>query len=446
MTTMRANILPPAPRRHPRLVSVLAALAIAVLAAFVILIILIALPLTRRLIAVGLTSALLGGRLESLAVDLDIRPGLKWLFSLAIILPVSFGLAQMMVSRSFNRAARGLALAAGALLLVGVVAWVRTQHFNFDANGRPIVYLSFRRDGVHKSYRPGIDRVTGRPKVQITVGRAAWLSDLARQPVRMVDPAVETNWFDANTGEPNLWCVELGSNQWQFFNRPHFHQQLQVEAQPITLEIMKRWRAEYDRRRAIEEAARRRREEEAKVRAQKEAAARLREQQRLAEEAKRRRQAAQAARILRQRQQRRQELAERRLREATASPLSLERWEMTQFLSRILPELTGTRIDEAAFEEEYRGRRFRFQARVEKADARTGRIAFAPMVFWRGRLTLTGVVARAYAKSFRNGKQSRFVGTVDRMYVSNSEGRVEITVYLTDISSIPDSMPPLYKK
>jgi hypothetical protein len=152
---------------------------------------------------------------------------------------------------------------------LGMIVWWQTRHFNFDAQGRPVVYLSFRRDGVYKSYAPGIDRVTGRPKYQITLDRVAWLSNLARQPVREVDPAVDSNWFDPNSGEPNLWYVETGTNQWQFFNRPMFHPQLGVEARPITPALMKCWQAEHNRQVAAAEALRRQQEAEARAAAEK---------------------------------------------------------------------------------------------------------------------------------------------------------------------------------
>jgi hypothetical protein len=210
-------------------------------------IILVAIPLTRRLLVAGLAEWMLGGRLESLAVDLDIQPGLRWIFTTLVALPVGFGLARMVVAREFNMALRGLALAMGTLLLLGLVVWWNTRHFNFDAQGRPLVYLSFQRGGVHKSYSPGIDRVTGRSKVQATMDRIQWLSALATQSVREVDPAVETVWFDPNSGEPNLWFVETGSSHWQFFNRPHFHRSTGQEARPVTPEIMGCWKREHDR-------------------------------------------------------------------------------------------------------------------------------------------------------------------------------------------------------
>ena len=165
--------------------------------------------------------------------------------------------------------------------------------FQFRCPGRPVVYLSLRRDGVHKSYSPGIDCVTGRPKYQATVDRVLWLSELARQPVREVDPAVEPNWFDANSGEPNLWYVETGPNEWHFFNRPHFHQQLRLEVLPITPEVMARWKAEHARRMAVTDALRREREAAAKAAA---AAKALRERERAEQERRQERERAEQRR------------------------------------------------------------------------------------------------------------------------------------------------------
>ncbi|MBU6411176.1 MAG: hypothetical protein KGR98_12385, partial [Verrucomicrobia bacterium] len=113
----------------------------ATLVALMLGVIFIAIPITRRLVVVGLAEWMLGGRLESLAVDLDIQPNLRWIFVLLVVLPVGFGLARMVIARSFNSAARGLALSAGTLLALGVAVWWQTRHFNFDAQGRPVVYL-----------------------------------------------------------------------------------------------------------------------------------------------------------------------------------------------------------------------------------------------------------------------------------------------------------------
>ena len=274
---------------------------LAVLVMLALAIIFIAVPLTRRVLIVALAEWMLGGRLESLAVDLDIQPNLRWIFTLLIVLPVGFGLARAVMARRFSSALRGLALAAGTLLLLAIAVWWNTRHFNFDAKGRSVVYLSFRRDGTHKSYSPGTDRVTGRPKYEATVDRIQWLSELARQPVREVAPAGQTNWFDANSGEPNLWFVQLATNRWQFFNRPHFHQQLRIEVSPVTPELMAQWQAEHNRQTAAvaraaaekekreeQERAEQRRQADLRTRAEAEAAARL--------EAERREREAQLAR------------------------------------------------------------------------------------------------------------------------------------------------------
>jgi hypothetical protein len=252
------------------LLRLLLGVGLVALVMLVLAIIFIAVPLTRRVLIVALAEWMLGGRLESLAVDLDLQPNLRWIFTLLIILPVGFGLARAVMARRFSSALRGLALAAGTLLLLAIAVWWHTRHFNFDAKGRPVVYLSFRRDGAHKSYSPGIDRVTGRPKYEATVDRIQWLSELARQPVREVDPAGQTNWFDANSGEPSLWYGQLATNRWQFFNRPHFHQQLRIEVSSVTPELMAQWQAEYDRQRAAAEALQRRREASARAAAEKE--------------------------------------------------------------------------------------------------------------------------------------------------------------------------------
>ncbi|MEI7940325.1 MAG: cell envelope integrity protein TolA [Verrucomicrobiota bacterium] len=355
---------------------------LATLAMLALAVIFIAVPLTRWVLIVALAQWMLGGRLESLAVDLDLQPNLRWIFTLLIVLPVGFGLARAVMARTCSSALRGLALAAGTLLLLAIAVWWNTRHFNFDAKGRPVLYLSFRRDGAHKSYSPGIDRVTGRAKYQATIDRVAWLSDLARQPVRPVDPALETNWFDANSGEPNLWYVEVGTHEWQFFNRPHFHQHLRVEVLPITPEVMARWQAEHERQVAEGEALQRRREAEAKATAERERqrqesaqreheAALARAQQ---EEARRhaeqdaREAAAEVAR--RQRLQeaaealRHQAVLERRAREATAKFTDLDWLQPAELIIKICPGLNVESFRAQAFEEDVAGRRFRISGRL----------------------------------------------------------------------------------
>ncbi|MGZ4971633.1 MAG: hypothetical protein ACXWDN_02650, partial [Limisphaerales bacterium] len=241
------------------------AVASAIAVALVLAIVLVAIPLTRNFIISILAGSMLSGHLESLAVDLDIQPNLRRMFTLVVSLPIGFGIMQMIAARSFSKAWRGLAVALGTVLTLAVTVWWHTRHFNFDSNGNPIVYVSFDRDGVRKSYSDGIDRVTGRPKYQITVERVAWLSKLAQQEVREVDPATDRNWFDPNSGEPNFWYVQTCTNQWQFFNRPMFHPQLRVMASPVTPELMGQWSIEHQRLEAIKEAVRRREEVERKA-------------------------------------------------------------------------------------------------------------------------------------------------------------------------------------
>jgi hypothetical protein len=209
---------------------------------------LLALPLTRGLLLAGLSGALCVGRLEELAVEMDLHPMLKWPLALGLLPAITLGLWWLLRARAVSQVLGALGVVLGILVALQVVLWALTRHFNFDAQGRPVVYLSFRRDGVHKSFHPGVDRVTGRAKQAISPERATWLSELMREPLREVDPAVETNWFDINSGEPNLWYVEVAPQRWQFFNRPLFHPQLQIEAQPITPELLTRWQAAHPRR------------------------------------------------------------------------------------------------------------------------------------------------------------------------------------------------------
>ena len=470
MNSMNPSITPSRSGFRRWFVALVLAGGIVALLAITLTVVLMALPLTRRLIFVGLAEALLGGRLETLAVDLEIQPSLKWLFSSIVILPVGFGLARMVMARDFSKAARGLAVALGTLLAVGIYAWVGTQHFNFDAQGRPVVYLSFHRDGVRKSFYPGIDRVTGRPKEAVSPDRAVWLTELVRQPVRVVNPAVETNWFDANSGEPNLWFVELAPGQWQFFNRPHFHQQIKVEVQPVTPEFMAQWQAEQarlaaeaaaerlrteaqaralaekkereeqlrvERRRLAEIAAKA--EAEAKVRA--EAELRARESQLLREQvnARQRQQAAdEAARLTLEHQQKG---VERRVREATADPSRLEHWDAARFLSRVFPELDGNHPDKQVFDDEYAGRRFRFRDRVEEIQAHSRTVMFAATVYGKMRFRISGFTRPGSENAFKAGCDAIFTATVERIETSPSSAGCVVTLYLCGLE--PIAPPPV---
>lgn len=472
--------------RSPRrwLLRLLLGLGFAALVAMGMAIILIAVPMTRRLIVVGLAQWMLGGRLESLAVDLDIQPNLRWLFTLLVILPVGFGLTRMVTARRFSSAARGLALVAGTLLAVGGLTWWQTRHFNFDAQGRPVVYLSYRREGVHKSYSPGIDRVTGRLKEAVTPARALWLSELVRQPVREVDPAVETNWFDAATGEPNLWYVELGTNRWQFYNRPHFHQQLRIQVSPVTPELMARWQADHDRQVAAAEAVRRQHEAEAKaaaeqkareereraekekreeheraeqhrqtdlrIKAEAEARAKLevarqeREEKQRREQVKKREQDEAAAQAKRLAEEHQRQVNERRIREATADPYSLDQWDPAKFVSGVFPNLEAQHSNASLFDDEYAGRRFHFHDRVEKVEGREGTVEFAATAYGKMDLRLAGLFKVGSAGGFKRGHDVDFVGTVQRVETSCSPNGSLVTLWLSGMESlIPLAVPVL---
>jgi hypothetical protein len=396
-------------------------LGVGAVALFALALILIAIPLTRRVIIVGLAEWMLGGRLESLAVDLDIQPNLRWIFTLLVILPVGFGLARMVIARRFGSALRGLALAAGTLFVVGLFTWWHTRHFNFDAKGRPVVYLSFRRDGAHKSYSPGVDRVTGRPKFEATLDRVLWLSYLARQPVCELDPARETAWFDGNSGEPNLWYVQTCSNRWQFFNRPHFHQQLRVEVSPITPGVMACWKAEQDRQAHAAECLRRQREAEAKAAAEKQR--REEDSRRTAAEAERKQRSQQAAETLK-----RQTILNRRAREATAQVQELEWLHPASLLTNICPGLNVESFRPNVFDDDVACRRFRFKARVLSVQ-RDKRIAsFEPVTISGIHFVLEATFQPEATGSLRAHREAAIVGTVVGLHFSNG---------LTNINGIP---------
>ncbi|MGA2660640.1 MAG: hypothetical protein ABSH34_24390 [Verrucomicrobiota bacterium] len=461
------------------------AIALAVSVALALGVVLIAIPIARRLIVVGLAEWMLGGRLESLAVDLDIQPNLRWVFTLLIVLPVGFGLARMVVARNFSAAARGLALAAATLLLLAVAVWWRTGHFNFDAKGRPVVYLSFRRDGVRKSYSPGIDHVTGCAKFEATVDQVLWLSDLVRQPVREVDPAVETNWFDPNSGEPNLWYVEAGPNRWQFFNRPMFHPRLAIEASPTTPALMRRWQGERDRQAAAAEVLRQEREAAAReaaeeqrredraaaekhaleereraehlrlaefsVKAEAEARARAQAEQRTRDEELRRKQneareqAATAAEAARRAQEHRRQINQRRLSEAIAAPSSLNLWSGASFLARVSPELDPHHPATMTFEDGNAGRRFRFHNRlVQVGDSEKG-IEFAATAFWTIDLLLSGNPQASAEKGFKKGHDVHFVATVERLQTVAFTNRNLVILRLSGIEPIAAPVVPVFE-
>ncbi len=478
MTTTR-------PARHSWFFRLLLGVCFGVLLLLALAVMLVAIPLTRRLLLLGLAKWMLGGRLESLAVDLDIQPNLRWIFSLLVILPVGFGLARMAVARGLGSAARGLALAMGTLLGVGILAWCRTRHFNFDAQGRPIVYLSFRRDGVHKSYSPGFDRVTGRPRVPVTPARALWFSDLVRQPVREVAPAVETNWFDATSGEPNLWYIKTGSNQWHFYNRPHFQQQLGVPVKPITREVMAEWQAFHDQEVAATQALQRQQEAAARaaadrqareeldrlepkkrleqrrleqqreaglrIRAEAEARARLEADQaahqaelrRARAEARAREEAVAQARQVAAEHHR--QVIERRIREATAAPSSLDQWDARQFVSGVFPALNAHHPDTNAFDDQFAGRRFQFCQRVETLERRDRRVEFAPLIFGDMGLRVSGLLGFGSTKAFKRGHEVHFVGTVERIETSSGPDGSMVTLWLSGIESVPGPVIPVFK-
>ena len=413
-------------------------------------VILIAVPITRRFIIVAFAEWMLGGRMEDVAVDLDIQPGLRWIFTTLVILPVGFGLARMVIARNFNSAFRGLALAAGTLLLLGVVTWWHTRHFNFDAKGRPVVFLSFRRDGVHKSYSSGIDRVTGRPKYEASLDRVLWLSELAKQPVRDVDPAVEHNWFDANSGEPNLWYAETGTNQCQFYNRPHFHQQLRIEVSPITPELMARWQIEHNRRESEAKAVRIQQDAAAKVLAEEVERSR-KDNEQIELEARQRQEAEEAAkREIKQRQeielanqkeaeeaakresQQRQgielanqietrRIAECRAQESLLPPNALRLFEAPQMLRQVFPDLTADSYTPKVLSQEYLMRRFRFVGKLTQVEKATQKVTCEPI--WVGNIlyTVEASMTSTTFKDVRVGKNITIAGTLVNFRLANED-------------------------
>lgn len=431
-----------------RYLSLSLALSVALLLVAAVALAILAFPLTRYLLVLTSAHWFLRDLLESLAVDLELQPNLRWIFGLLVTLPISLGIVRMLSARVWRQAWAGLVLTAGTVLLVGGIAWWQTRQFNFDERGRPIVYVSFRSGGIHKSYTAGIDRVTGRSMSPITGDRLPWLEALARGPVQVINPAMTTNWFDPDSGYPRLWYVEVCSNRWEFFNRPVFHPRLQVEALPITRELMAAWEDQQQRASVREQAERQRRDEEALAKARLTERFRAREQaerdamlrQRQAADAAARVEAERVRALHREEQAKREQeesrireataeqeaqertrrqtaeqerfRLERRLREATARPAALELLHPPQFIQHLFPRLDAASFQPASFSEDYLGRRFRYDGVVARLSPHRHRAVLAGVSLGELHLVVQAVLQPGVAPLLKTGRPTTLAGTV----------------------------------
>lgn len=306
---------------------------------------------------------------------------------IAVVVSVFF--FRMMSTRNRRRRWTAISALAGlAVAYFSLHAWLSRDHL-YDPTGKPTFYWGLTPQGtIHKQSEPGLNPYTQKPLLPASSEYLTLIRTRLREPLKQVDPAAH-EWFDANTGWPMLWYYRSPQGQSEFYARPAIHPLYQVELQPVTVELRRQWEQEQAELKAKATALARQEDEQR----QAEAVQRAAEQQRLleierarveaerlkaeaareekaarAEEQKIREQALQAERESQEKAaaetRRRQMILDRRVREAATPVTDLEWLSPVGMLAQICPNLRADSFRQEMFEEDFAGRRFRYNGRV----------------------------------------------------------------------------------
>jgi hypothetical protein len=104
---------------------------------------------------------------------------------------------------------------------------------------RPERYLEQQAALVRLTRLP-INLQTGQRNLPLSEDEVAVLRPRLAQPLLWQDPA-QSPWFHDVTGQPLLWCSEVRSNEWRFFNRPGVDPELGVLLKPVTVNLRSQW-------------------------------------------------------------------------------------------------------------------------------------------------------------------------------------------------------------
>jgi len=72
-------------------------------------------------------------------------------------------------------------------------------------------------------------------------------------PFRKVDPSA-VDWFDPNTGDPQVWYYQLPNGEFEFYSRPGFHPFTKDPLKPVTKNLYQTWLSRMKQRAELEAA------------------------------------------------------------------------------------------------------------------------------------------------------------------------------------------------
>jgi hypothetical protein len=149
--------------------------------------------------------------------------------------------ANFLLSVSPARRHKGLAILVCLFVLYNVGLFFATRDASFGfASGETLKWYAMTPEGVRYYDHPGVDPIYGIELKPVTRDNVRELKRLEQGEALPIDPE-QVEFFNAFTGDPQVWYSRDGNGKWEFYNRPGYHPRTGAELHPVSHELYEEW-------------------------------------------------------------------------------------------------------------------------------------------------------------------------------------------------------------